>query len=84
MSEAIPFDTHKSFKHLVKAGIPEQQAEAIIDCQPNSQSELATKANLETAIAKLEVRLIKWMVGLAIGIVASQTALTVALIKPLP
>ena len=79
MSEARAFDTHKSFKRLVEAGLPENQAEAIIDCQSSSQSELATKMDivrLEAAMAKLEMRLITWVVGTA-GIV-------VALIKLLP
>ena len=90
MSEAMVFDTHENFKRLVDAGVPEKQAEAIIKCQSASQSELATKMDiarleastkadivrLETAMAKLEMRLIKWVVGTA-GIV-------VALIKLLP
>ena len=91
MSEAMAFDTHKNFKRLTEAGADEKLAEAIIDCQSVSQSELATKsdlraevARLETAMAKMESRLIKWVVGMAIGIVFSQTALTVALIKLLP
>ena len=90
MSEAMAFDTHENFKRLVEAGLPENQAEAIIKCQSASQSELATKsdlraevarletamAELKTAMAEQESRLIKWVVGSA-GIV-------VALIKFLP
>ena len=89
------YDTHKSFKRLIEAKIPEEQAEAIIDCLAGAQSDLATKTDLEAAIAKLEAstkgdmaklenRLLRWMFGLAIGIVVSQTTLTVALIKLLP
>ena len=98
MNQAIAYDTHKSFKRLLKAGADEALAEAIIDCQSGSQSELATKADIakleadivrleastKENIAGLEVRLTNRMYGLAIGIVASQTALTVALIKLLP
>ena len=102
MSEAMAFDTHENFKRLTEAGLSEDQAEAIIKCQSASQSDLATKANIdrleaklegrigkleakvETAMAEQESRLIKWVVGMAIGIVFSQTALTVALIKLLP
>ena len=111
MNQATAYDTHKSFKRLVEAEIPEQQAEAIIDCLAGAQSELAAKvdiagleeatkadlarleataatkedmAELKADIAKLEVRLTNKMYGLAIGIVASHTALTVALIKLLP
>ena len=105
----MAFDTHENFKLLVEAGADEDLAEAIIKCQSASQSELATKANidrleakveadmakleastreaiadLKTAMAEQESRLIKWVVGMAIGIVFSQTALTVALIKLLP
>ena len=116
----MAFDTHENFKRLTKAGADEELAEAIIKCQSASQSELATKANidrleaklegrigkleakveadmakleastreamaeLKTAMAEQESRLIKWVVGMAIGIVFSQTALTVALIKLLP
>ena len=46
MSEARVFDTHKSFKRLTEAGADEKLAEAIIDCQSSSQSELATKADI--------------------------------------
>ena len=90
----MAFDTHENFKLLVEAGADEDLAEAIIKCQSASQSELATKANidrleakvetaiaqLETNMAKLESRLIKWVVGIAIG----QGAFVVALIKLLP
>ena len=80
MSEARAFDTHENFKRLTEAGADEKLAEAIIKCQSASQSELATKADLNVAIAQLESRLIKWGVSLAIG----QGALVVVLIKLLP
>ena len=66
MNQASTFDTHKSFKRLVAAGLPENQAEAIIECQSSSQSELAAKvdiARLEADLARLEVAIgwLKWV-----------------------
>ena len=80
MSSLMNNDVYKAF---IKAGVPEEMAEAAAKSVGDA-NQLATKADLETAIAKLENRLIKWVVGLAIGIVISQTALTVTLIKLLP
>ena len=79
MSEV--YDRHEYIKDLTGAGADQDLAEAIakgaVRVQENA---LATKADL----LNLENRLIKWVVGIAIVIVFSQTALTVALIKLLP
>ena len=80
MSEARVFDTHENFKLLVEAGIPENQAEAIIKCQSASQTELATKSDLNVAIAQLESRLTNKMYAA----MAVQATLIIALIKLLP
>ena len=82
------YDRHEYIKDLTGAGLNEPQAETIAKGAVRVQeSALATKediAELKMDMAKLEMRLIKWGVSLAIGIVFSQTALTVALIKLLP
>ena len=87
MSEARAFDTHKNFKRLTEAGADEKLAEAIIDCQSGSQSELATKmdivrleASTKADIAKLEARFTNKMYAA----MAVQATLIIALIKLLP
>jgi hypothetical protein len=66
---AITFDTHKVIKDLQSAGIPPQQAEAIVDAFKAAQdgADLATKKDLSLAIAEVKTDLIKWMVGLSLA-----------------
>jgi capsule polysaccharide export protein KpsE/RkpR len=65
------FDTYTHINDLKKAGFNEEQAAVIIkslvDSRDNDISHLATKDQLESAIAKLETTLIKWMVGTMIA-----------------
>ena len=78
----ITFDTHKFIKTLESAGIPENQAEAMVKAtQESLQSafdyrELATKGDIKEASHALELKierinaeitLLKWMNGLIIG-----------------
>ena len=78
----ITFDTHKFIKTLEGAGIPENQAEAMVKAtQESLQSafdyrELATKGDIKEATHALELKierinaeitLLKWMNGLIIG-----------------
>ena len=76
---AITFDTHFFIKKLTSQGMPEKQAEAVIDvireAKEQDMNVVATKADLRELELKLEgkitekimetkVTLIQWMVGL--------------------
>jgi hypothetical protein len=70
------FDTHKLVIKLRNAGVEENQAEAITDAIKEAQqgAQLATKADVETAIAKAQTEIIKWTVGavfIAVGLFAT-------------
>ena len=75
---ATTFDTHKFIRRLKEAGMPEIQAEALVDAFRDAQSEaeLATKQDIELLkrdIGDLETRisgeltLLKWMLGLLLA-----------------
>ena len=67
------------YNALVSAGVNEKLAtEAVNDMAPTEQ--VATKldvANMETSLANMETRLVKWMFGINLGVVG----LAVAIIK---
>ena len=73
------FDTHAAVKTLREAGADEAMAEAIVNTASAAagagHDELATKADLRTAIeplaTKAELRSLQWVVGI-------QSAITVA------
>ncbi len=69
----ITFDTHEFVKRLKAAGMPEEQAEVVTDAIRDSRnldlSHLATKQDLQLEIKALEIRLIKWMVGVAAAVI---------------
>jgi hypothetical protein len=68
---AITFDTLKFTKRLKEAGFPEAQAEALVDAVlgATSEAELVTKKDLQIELAplKMDLTLIKWMLGLLLG-----------------
>ena len=66
-------DTLKASKRLIKAGLSEDQAEAIIATVTDSREILATRADIELLESRLTVRL----GGFAIAL----TSLAVAIIK---
>ena len=54
----ITFDTHAFIKHLVNAGMPEGQAEALAEEQAKLiETHLTTKADLETLKHELTIRI---------------------------
>ena len=69
------FDTYTAAKRLRDAGFDEHQAEAAVtmvrDAVGADRGQLATKADLDTAIAALEARLTWRLVGIAAAIVAA-------------
>jgi hypothetical protein len=76
---AVTFDTHEFVKKLKSAGFSESQAEAVGEAQSDSlaqalDSQLATKADVSRLELKLtqhegEFKLIKWMLGIILGVV---------------
>ncbi len=78
---AQAFDTLKTARALEAGGFKREQAEAITAAIRNGQGDLATRAVLETALAKLETRLTdKFIVSVA-AIVAANSAITFGLLK---
>lgn len=75
---AVTFDTLKFAKTLEKAGIPNEQAEAMAEAFRDATSEeLVTKDYLSATVSEAKNDIIKWVAGLLLG----QAALIAALIK---
>lgn len=75
---ATAFDTLKTVRELEAAGVEPRHAEAITAAMRDAVTEgVATKAD----IAGLEMRMVKFGFGLALGIVAMNTALIVGLLR---
>lgn len=75
---AVTFDTLKFAKTLEKAGIPNEQAEAMAEAFRDATSEeLVTKDYLAATVSEAKNDIIKWVAGLLLG----QAALIAALIK---
>lgn len=88
MSESVIFDTHRFIKDITETGISQSSAEAIVNTVAHVlEHNLATKqdiAQLQQAtqadIARLESRLIKWLVGTMLVFFSADLAVTIALI----
>jgi hypothetical protein len=69
----VTFDTLKLVDKLKSAGIPPEQAEAVVRVIAESQDELVTRDYLDAALAKelaplrTEIAVLKWMIGVVIG-----------------
>ena len=74
------FDTLTTARELEAAGVERRQAEAIAGAVRQAVSadrgELATKADLDTAIADLKTDMLKVAIGVAIGVVIANATLT--------
>ncbi len=69
---AQAFDTLKTARALEAGGFKREQAEAITAAIRSGQGELFTRADLETALAKFESRLIEKfivMIGIAVAVI---------------
>ncbi len=86
---ALTFDTHKFIRELKSADFTEKQAEAVANAfrEAQSESEIATKRDIERLESKMETRFaehkaesIKWMVSLAMA----QMALLIGILLKLP
>jgi hypothetical protein len=80
----LTFDTLKLAKRLEAGGFTAQQAataaEALAESLSGGTSELATKADLNAALAETKADILKWMFSAMVA----QTGLIVALLKLLP
>ena len=69
---AVAFDTHEHIKALIKAGMPEAQAEAVVNSQKSlADSTLVTKSDLHDELMpiKQDMTMIKFTLGiLSVGI----------------
>jgi len=79
------FDTLTAARELEATGLDRRQAEAIAKTVRNWQGEPATKADLDSTAAALradlvtlEVRLVKWAIGLALGVAGLTAAVVLA------
>ena len=69
----ITFDTLDLVDRLKKAGIPQEQAEAVVRVIAEAQNRLVTKDDLEIALSplKTDLTVLKWMMGILIAGVLS-------------
>ena len=69
----ITFDTLELVDKLKAAGIPPEQAEAVVRVIADSQVRLVTKDDLEMALSplKTDLAVLKWMIGMLLAGVMS-------------
>lgn len=69
----ITFDTLKLVSELKNAGVPNDQAEAVVRAIAQAQEELVTKGDLESALTpvKSDLAVLKWMMGVLMAGVLS-------------
>ena len=65
----VTFDTLYLVDKLKTAGIPPEQAEAVVRAISEAQSALVTKGDLEPALAPLrtDLAVVKWMMGVLLA-----------------
>ena len=72
----VTFDTLKLVDKLKAAGLPPEQAEAVVRVIAEAQDELATRKDIELAIElalspiRTDLTLLKWMVGFVLAGIA--------------
>jgi len=69
----VTFDTLELVSKLKSAGIPQEQAEAVVRVIAESQSRFVTKDDLELSLApvKTDLAVLKWMLGVLLAGVLS-------------
>ncbi len=69
----ITFDTLELVDKLKTAGIPQEQAEAVVRVIADVQHRLVTKDDLEISLSplKTDLAVLKWMIGILIAGVMS-------------
>ena len=78
----ITFDTQELVNELENSGFTREQSETVVSVLKKAQSDLATKSDISTLASKIdlqemELRLVKWVFGVALG----QVAVIAALVK---
>ncbi|HEY1260377.1 MAG TPA: hypothetical protein VGF34_14110 [Stellaceae bacterium] len=74
---AATFDTLTAARRLEEAGASEPIVETIREARDFDLSQLATKGDLDVLRAQIELRLIRWMIGVGVAaVVAIVGALT--------
>jgi hypothetical protein len=70
----ITFDTLDLVDKLKNAGIPQEQAEAVVRVIADAQNKLVTKDDLEIALSplKTDLAVLKWMIGILIALYISN------------
>ncbi|MDE0694956.1 MAG: hypothetical protein OXH76_03875 [Boseongicola sp.] len=69
----ITFDTTATVRDLQAAGVGRGQAEALAAAvrKGSEEGNHVTRAELEAAVAKVEVRLLKWVLAVGAAVVAA-------------
>jgi len=69
----ITFDTLKLVDKLKAAGIPQEQAEAVVRVIAEAQDELVTKTYLDIKLSPIltDLAVLKWMIGVLLAGVLS-------------
>lgn len=68
---ASALDTHAAIKRLTAADIPTTQAEAIVETISQADGQIASRADLQAALAGLERRLIVYLAAAVLIVVAA-------------
>ncbi len=75
-------DTLQIYERLRKADLPETAAREIAEVFNQVVEDLlVTKEYLDIKLKELETRLVKWIIGVVLGIATLQAAVIVTLIK---
>ena len=69
----VTFDTLELTDALKKAGIPQEQAEAVVRLIAKAQDQLVTKNDLDSTLAplKTDLAVLKWIIGVLLAGVVS-------------
>ena len=67
-------DTVAAIKRMAEAGLPQEQAEAIVETFAESNDALASKADLQSAVAHLQSAADKLEARLTVRIITAQIA----------
>ena len=77
------FDTLKAMHDLVRAGIDQEHAEAIVSIHSNAGEELVTRNDLKTAVAEIRADLYRalWIQGTGVVVILGTIVAVAAALK---
>jgi hypothetical protein len=79
---SLIFDTYKAVSSLQKRGLSKDAAEGITELLKDvTESNLVTKSDLEVALHRQSVTLIKWITSVLVAHALGTVGLTVALLQ---